>query len=126
MENRVRELEGLFSELFPDSDIDTMLSKARSTRSGSNDILSSQEEARESEFESRGNQYVRAIQERLPTTPNGFEWSEMNVSKKMGNDGMAVLAVNPHGVGYLGKSQWAAPSPCVRPAFAHRLSSFQC
>ena len=48
------------------------------------------------------------IPESLPQSFNGFDWSEDYEAKQLSTDGMAVLAVNPQGVGYLGsKKQFA-------------------
>ena len=45
-----------------------------------------------------------SVPESLPQASNGFDWSEGDVAETLNADGMAVLAVVPQGVGYLGRS----------------------
>ena len=75
---------------------------ARSIRSSSSHPPSVREETYDTGAEGRATQHGAIIPERLPKNSNGFDWSEGNLAKNMGIDGMAVLTVDPQGAGYLG------------------------
>lgn len=46
------------------------------------------------------------IPEAVPSSADGFNWQEENVSIDNLTDGMAALSVEPTGVGYLGKCSY--------------------
>ena len=49
--------------------------------------------------------------EAVPSSADGFNWQEDNVSVDGLTDGMAALSVEPTGVGYLGNTLYCQISP---------------
>lgn len=140
VENRVRDLENLISELLPDVDIDKLLSKPISKPSikransqftsknsinenngnngndnnnnNNNDIYDN--EISDEEPGSATNEYIPEIPE--DDVPDdaiyGFDWNEEDDDIDL-NDGMAALSLNPSNKGYFG----VASSAVVLRAF---------
>ena len=104
-EARIQDLENAISALLPGFDVDEVLSSCRrddsqnldrkasvSTRNATSSVV------RQHKTESKEGS------ETLPRNVDGFDWTETAISVNEMSDGMAALAIDPQGAGYLGKS----------------------
>jgi transcriptional regulatory protein GAL4 len=102
-EDRVRDLEIAFKTLFPEVDLNTVLS---SIAPGVSNISAEKYPTVNSDISSPvsvqtshdGNSTV----ESLPREADGFDWTENEINMGAVADGMAALSINPEGAGYLG------------------------
>ncbi|KAI1875842.1 uncharacterized protein JN550_002128 [Neoarthrinium moseri] len=105
VENRLRKLEGLFTKLLPDVNLEEALASAHSDTSSS--PLPSTYQSKSPIFNpARSPETINhgtgsKISEAVPQESDGFDWQEDSSELA---DGMAALSVEPRGTGYLGST----------------------
>jgi transcriptional regulatory protein GAL4 len=117
VERRLHGLEGLISQLLPGIVLDEVLASSRPVEVTS-PLAGSQTHDASHATEIGSPQTVSSapahdpvLLEAVPSSADGFNWQEDNVSVDGLTDGMAALSVEPTGVGYLGNTLYRQVSP---------------
>jgi transcriptional regulatory protein GAL4 len=117
VEKRLHGLEGLISQLLPGIVIDEVLvssglAEVASPLTGSQTRDTSHSIERGSpQTPFNAPTHDPVLLEAVPSSADGFNWQEDNVTVDGLTDGMAALSVEPTGVGYLGNTLYCQICP---------------
>lgn len=105
LEKQVHKLESLFARLNPDVDLEHALaSDAASPAALTSTAISPDDRHDAASLVRHSGHQHPALSEAVPTNVDGFDWrEESSASIDEVADGMASLAIEPAGTGYLGK-----------------------
>ncbi|CAN6611904.1 hypothetical protein TRVA0_005S00210 [Trichomonascus vanleenenianus] len=103
VEDRVRKLEAVITTLAPNTDIDSLITKAaKNELSGPSSPSAAANALRAFADKKRKEHRPKELTDDAPNEADDFDWVEEELVGNDLSDGMAALSINPQGTGYFG------------------------